>query len=63
MTSKDPVEESDYTPRPHDYIVEPMFAPLEKSGAGELVDDGEEAKPRGLISRLFGWLLPRKAAR
>lgn len=62
MTSKDPAEEGDYAPRPHDFLVEPLFAPLEKSDQAELVDDSEEAKPRSLLGRLFGWLLPRKTA-
>ncbi|MFT4709420.1 MAG: hypothetical protein ACI9D0_001745 [Bacteroidia bacterium] len=61
MTSKDPAEDSDYVPRPHDFLVEPLFAPLEKTDPGEVVDDGAEVKPRGLLSRLFGWLIPRKS--
>lgn len=60
MSSKDPAEETDYAPRPHDFLVEPLFAPFEKCKQGELADGAEGAKSRGLLGRLFGWLLPRK---
>ena len=62
MTSKDPAEESEYKPRPHDYLVEPLFTHLEKSEQVEVVDEQVEDKPRGLLGRFLGWLIPRKSA-
>jgi hypothetical protein len=53
MSSKDPEEEPEYSPRPNDFLVEPMLAPFEKKPDEKKPED---QSPQSLLGRLFGWL-------
>ena len=53
MSSKDPEEEPEYSPRPNDFLVEPMLASFEKKPDEKKPED---QPPQSLLGRLFGWL-------
>jgi hypothetical protein len=63
MSSKDPEEEPEYSPRPNDFLVEPLFAPLEKSPRDAEQSGAKspaaETSVRGMAGRLWGWLRRR----
>ena len=57
MQDQNQGDPGDYTPRPNDFLVEPMLVPFE-SAKPAVEPDIEPEQPPSLFARLTAWLRP-----